>query len=368
MAIGMYLEFFNEVSHGTRCLPDTLKLRIATQIFDVMTNPCNDFGENVKYEVEDVINKFIKLSGSYLNKTIKEAKANGDSSTLKYCTRDREVIQGAIDFFNKKCDMYNSSKGEIGLIDIYEEIGFKNEIDKKLGIESICNEKFFEVFPFDKNKSILISDNRLFISKDLKSESLNISNIQGIPDGLLIEFTEDVSNPIKINIIEYECFGWRKNTPQKKEKYLFEVIIPQLIRFSNIFSIVTNENIRVNTIKSWTRKIIQHIQSQDDLELDMYNLLKNVYPEMLEVETWSYLEYYIKEAFSKNIEILLIIDDFSDEDYNKVKNIVGSFILPSNTPVTLSTYKVSLIKRETGVTKEISPLENGYALIYKKYD
>ena len=68
-----------------------------------------------------------------------------------------------------------------------------------------------------------------------------VNGIVGIPDAVLVSFDKnDKKSCIKINIIEYECYGKEKSTSTKKFDYLNSHIIPQLIKFASTFSIVTD--------------------------------------------------------------------------------------------------------------------------------
>lgn len=85
----------------------------------------------------------------------------------------------------------------------------------------------------------------------------NILGIKCIPDALLITYDKDSTNtPLRINLIEYECYGEGKYRTTQKLNYLNGTVIPQLIRFASTFSIITDYKIREKTINEWIEKII----------------------------------------------------------------------------------------------------------------
>lgn len=103
---------------------------------------------------------------------------------------------------------------KVTIMGTFQTVQFSNETDKIKGLETLVNENFYSLYPqFPESKTLLIPENRLFKTKGFKVDGNNVPGIRTIPDGLLIEYDRQLKNPFRINLIEYECYGERK---QKK--------------------------------------------------------------------------------------------------------------------------------------------------------
>ena len=112
---------------------------------------------------------------------------------------------------------------KIEIMGTFQTIKFKNETDESRGLEPLVNKNFFSLFQhFTEDKTILISENRLFHTEYLKDKNNNIiTGIKTVPDALLISFDikKIKKSPIKINLIEYECYGESKLRTSEKNQY-----------------------------------------------------------------------------------------------------------------------------------------------------
>lgn len=219
---------------------------------------------------------------------------------------------------------------KLDILGTFQTIRFKNETDPIRGLEPLVREYFYQLFQcFREEKSILISNNRLFSTVGLKNENNeNILGIKGIPDALLITYDKDSTNtPLRINLIEYECYGEGKYRATQKFNYLNGTVIPQLIRFASTFSIVTDYKIRERTINEWIEKIIAYIDTEDILMDKVDKWMQDLNPKIRPREINSTLKNELKKAFESNIKIILIIDELTIEQKETITNVINSFKL-----------------------------------------
>ncbi|WP_027621820.1 hypothetical protein [Acetivibrio clariflavus] len=236
-----------------------------------------------------------------------------------------EIIDDELDNF--------SEEDRLDIMGTFQTIRFKNETDPVRGLEPLVTEYFYKLFQhFSEEKTIMIADNRLFATVGLKNEkNENILGIKSIPDALLISYDKDSNNtPIRINLIEYECYGESKYRTSQKFNYLNGVIIPQLIRFASTFSIVTDNKIREKTIDDWIEKIMSYIDKDELLTKKVYRWMTDLYPDIKERQIDRFLEKELRNAFQSNIKIILIIDELTVEQKETIKNIINSFKLSNN--------------------------------------
>ena len=247
-----------------------------------------------------------------------------------------------------------SIEEKLDIMGTFRAVSFKNETDPIMGLEALVTENFYSLFPhFNKEKTILISENRLFLTKGLKdATNKNVNGIKGIPDALLISYDKDSTEaPIKINLIEYECFGEMRYKSNQKYDYLNNHIIPQLIRFASTFSIVTDYKIRERTIKEWVNKIMDYIDKDESLTKKIYMWMKEIDPNIKERQIDRSLEKGLNNAFESNIRIILIIDELTFEQKDTIKNVINSFKLNNSTikskdnSIEFSSYIVRLEER-----------------------
>lgn len=269
-----------------------------------------------------------------LNRLFKNNKSKS-FTTFKYydnqdsCNQSEEIDETTIE-----------QDDSIRIMGTFQTINFLNETDKSRGLEVLVNQNFYSLFSFYKiDKSILIAENRKFMTSGLDS---NITGIQGIPDALLITFNKDLSNPFQINLIEYECYGEKKIKSIDKFNYLNGHIIPQLMRFASTFSIVTDQSIREQTVESWSTKIIDYIYDHIDIQTKVSSWIKILNPHINEQKIGLALKSYLVSAFKTNLRIILIIDELSSEQKDTIKNIIQSFKLETNKGVDFTAYIVRL--------------------------
>lgn len=238
---------------------------------------------------------------------------------------------------------------ELDIMGTFQTIRFKNETDSVSGLEPLVNKHFFNLFKhFTENNTVMISDNRLFRTAGVKDEDdeKEVTGVKGIPDAVLISYDKDNSScPLKVNIIEYECYGEKKVRSSTKFNYLNGTVIPQLIRFASAFSIATDSKLRETTINEWTEKIMDNIDADDELSNRAYAWIKEIHPSIKERNlALSFKEELIK-AFRQNIRILLIIDELTNEQKETIKNIIQSFKLGNGESIEFNGYVVRLEQR-----------------------
>jgi ACT domain-containing protein len=238
-------------------------------------------------------------------------------------------------------------EAKIHVMGTFQTIPFKNETDALRGLESLVNENFYNLFPrYSSNQSILIPENRLFLSSGVEARGEKpIKGIRSIPDALLIVYSEHEKQPFKIALIEYECFGENKTRSQEKSNYLNGQVIPQLMRFASAFSIVTDKQIRDQTIKTWVDKIIHYIYRTPEYIDKVSGWIKQIRPELSDQLVGREIDRVLTEAFQKTLQVLLIIDDLSDEQKDTITNVVRAFKLESGESIEFISYIVRLEQR-----------------------
>ena len=230
----------------------------------------------------------------------------------------------------------------IAIMGTFQTIQFTNETDKIQGLEVLVNDNFYSLFPqFPPTRTLLIPENRLFKTKG-KAE---IQGIRTIPDALLIVFDKHQKNPLQINLIEYECYGEKKNRETDKSNYMNSTIIPQLMRFASAFSVITDDKTREGTIKEWVDKIIDYINADDALSTKALGWVKELDPRVRDRSVDRELEKLLTYAFRTHLRVFLIIDELSTEQKSTIKNVVNSFKLPNNTSVQFAGYVVRLVQK-----------------------
>jgi len=238
-------------------------------------------------------------------------------------------------------------EAKINVMGTFQTIPFKNETDALRGLESLVNENFYNLFPrYSSNQSLLIPENRLFLSSgvEVRGERL-IKGIRSIPDALLIVYSKYEKQPFRVALIEYECFGENKTRSQEKSNYLNGQVIPQLMRFASAFSIVTDKQIRDQTIKMWVDKIIQYIYVNSEYISKVSGWIKQIRPELSDQLVGREIDRVLTEAFQKALQILLIIDDLSDEQKDTITNVIRAFKLESGESIEFISYIVRLEQR-----------------------
>jgi hypothetical protein len=235
----------------------------------------------------------------------------------------------------------------VQIMGTFQTIQFSSETDKIRGLERLVNENFFSLFPqFPVRNTLLIPENRLFKTKGYKVDERNVPGIRTIPDGLMIEFDEKLKSHFRINLIEYECYGERKQRDTEKSSYLNSTIIPQLMRFAASFSIITDEQTRSRTIKDWVDKIIEYVNAEPSQMEKFTSWIKTIKPDIQERSIEREMERKLIEAFSNSVRVLLIIDELSTEQRATIKNVVNSFkLVDGESAVQFSGHVVRLVQK-----------------------
>ena len=248
---------------------------------------------------------------------------------------------------NIKLDDESILTEQIKIMGTFETIRFINETDPIMGLEQSVNNYFYELFPdFPPDRTLLIKDNKMFKTLGIE-DSFNklIVGIQGIPDALLIYYNKDDKIPLRIMLIEYECYGESKIKTIEKFNYLNGHIIPQLMRFASTFSIVTDKQIREKTIKHWTEKIIHYIYQDTETTNKFTAWVKELDPAINEQQIALRIHQLLMNAFQTQLSIILIIDELTNEQRDTIKNIIGSFKLENGSSVGFMGYVVRLAQK-----------------------
>ena len=238
---------------------------------------------------------------------------------------------------------------KMDIMGTFQAIQFVNESDKINGLETLVNENFYSLFTFfQEENTVLVPENRKFMIDGIyKEDGSIIPGIRSIPDALLIKFDPNMNDcPLQVNLIEYECYGQKKNTASIKSAYLNSTIIPQLMRFAAGFSIITDRETRRKTVDNWIEKFMDYIARTENssLESKMVQWVKQLNPNLNERAIYSEIEKLLRKAFETNIRVLLIIDELSREQKATIKNIINAFKL-ENGSIGFDGYVVSLVQR-----------------------
>ena len=102
------------------------------------------------------------------------------------------------------------------------------------------------------------------------------------------------------------------------------------MRFASNFSIVTDSNIRRDTIEKWIDKIIDYVNESDELRNKIKIWMQNIYPDIKEREVDRRFEKELFKSFESNLRITLIIDELTQEQKDTLSNVVKSFKLDGN--------------------------------------
>lgn len=228
---------------------------------------------------------------------------------------------------------------EIKIMGTFQTINFRNETDSFRGLEKLVSDNFFKLFPnYPEKHTILISDNRLFKTQQKKETVIGESRI---PDALMITFDKNREIPLRISLVEYECYGEGKLKTSEKSKYMNSHIIPQLMQFASSFSTITDKITRDNTISDWIEKI-------ETTGIDINKItkwMKELNPEIQEAFVISQFEKELKKAFNSNIHVYLIIDELSPEQKETIKNIIAAFKLETGQPIIFDSNIVRLVQK-----------------------
>jgi hypothetical protein len=248
---------------------------------------------------------------------------------------------------------------KIKVMGTFQTIPFKNETDSLRGLEGLVNENFYSLFPrYSPDQSFLIPENRLFLSSGIEVRGDKpIKGIRSIPDALLIVYSSHEKQPFKIALIEYECFGEGKTRSQDKSNYLNGQVIPQLMRFASAFSIVTDKQIRDQTTKIWVDKIINYIYANPDYTSKISSWIKQISPNLSDQLVGREIDRVFTDTFQNSLQIILIIDDLSDEQKDTIANVIRAFKLESGESIEFISYIVRLEQRI-----QISDMDAEYAL------
>ena len=253
---------------------------------------------------------------------------------------------------------------KVDIMGTFQTIRFKNETDKSMGLEVLVNDNFYNLFThFQEENSILICDNRKFKTSSIRnSNNDRVLGVETIPDAIMIMHDKkDKNYPFKINLIEYECYGEGKLRSKDKFEYFNGHIIPQLMRFASNFSIVTDSNIRRDTIDKWIDKVIDYVNESDELRNKIKIWMQNIYPDIKEREVDRRFEKELFKSFESNLRITLIIDELTQEQKDTLSNVVKSFKLDGNREIEFKSYIVRLEQKIGIVDKNAS-----FALSYQE--
>lgn len=297
------------------------------------------------------------------NKVLIEIEKYIDENKIESYHKFKEIELEADD--NEEIeDITVINDDKVDIMGTFQTIRFKNETDKSMGLEILVNDNFYNLFThFQEDNSILICDNRKFKTSSIRnSNNDRVLGVETIPDAIMIMHDKkDKDYPFKINLIEYECYGEGKLRSKEKFEYFNGHIIPQLMRFASNFSIVTDSNIRRDTIEKWIDKVIDYVNESDELRNKIKIWMQNIYPDIKEREVDRRFEKELFKSFESNLRITLIIDELTQEQKDTLSNVVKSFKLDGNREIEFKSYIVRLEQMIGIVDKNAS-----FALSYQE--
>lgn len=233
-------------------------------------------------------------------------------------------------------------EAEIQIMGTFQTVKFLNETNKIRGLETLVNQNFYQLFAdYQEPRTLLISENRLFLTAGVKS----ISGIRGIPDAILLIYNRHSSPALRINLLEYECYGERKTTTLERSNYLNGHIIPQLMKFASAFSVVTDKKIRDETATSWVQKIINYVFSDSLICDKVTSWIREIKPGLPEGMISYELNNLLLEAFKSSLQVVLIIDELSSEQESTIRNVINAFKLEDGSAISFKSYVVRLQQR-----------------------
>ncbi|NOS83740.1 MAG: hypothetical protein HOP31_01260 [Ignavibacteria bacterium] len=283
------------------------------------------------------------LENTFRQKHVEHFHRFEDVENQTEIKEDERVSEEITEFTNA---IKENPELEVKIMGTFQTINFTNEMDVIRGLEKLVNDNFHSLFQqFPENRSILIPENRLFMTQGIKNEDIYVSGIRGIPDALLIIFTKSLSNPLQINLIEYECYGETRTRASEKSNYLNTQIIPQLMRFASVFSIITDQNTRETTIKKWIEKILIYINKDSKLEAKLTEWIRELNPKIKEKSIDREIEKLLETSFKTNLRIMLIIDELTTEQKVTIKNVINSFKLGNDSSIGFEGYVIKLIQK-----------------------
>lgn len=231
---------------------------------------------------------------------------------------------------------------DLQIMGTFQTVKFLNETDKIRGLETLVNRNFYQLFAdYPESRTLLISENRLFLTAGVKS----VAGIRGIPDAILLIYNRHRSPALRINLLEYECYGERKTTALKRSNYLNGHIIPQLMKFASAFSVVTDKKIRDETATSWVQKIINYVFSDPTVCEKVTGWIREVKPGLPEGMISYEFNNLLLEAFKSSLQIVLIVDELSTEQESTIRNVINAFKLEDGGAIGFKSYVVRLQQR-----------------------
>ena len=275
-----------------------------------------------------------------------------------------EVSQEEVDEEEEYIEEPDEGQETIKIMGTFETVRFVNETHPYMGLERSVNDYFYDLFPdFPEERTVLIKENKMFKTSGLdSSNSKGITGIQGIPDALLVKYSSEDKIPIKMILIEYECYGETKIKSLDKFNYLNGHIIPQLMRFASTFSIATDRQIREMTIKQWIEKIINYIWLNPELTTKVKSWIQELDPNIQQEQIALKLSNLLEESFKSNLGIMLVIDEMTYEQRDTIKNIVGSFKLENGCSISFYGFVVRLEQKICIINDKLE-----YALAIQQY-
>jgi len=117
------------------------------------------------------------------------------------------------------------------------------------------------------------------------------------------------------------------------------------MKFASSFSIVTDKNIRQNTIENWVGKMIDYINSNLEFEEKFSNWILELEPSLSQKMIGLKMSNYLKDAFKNNLRVLLIIDELSSEQKETLNNVINAFKLENGESIKFHSYVVRLVQK-----------------------
>jgi hypothetical protein len=325
--------------------------------FSIHHNPYNAMNSEVSQASKGSRGKlYDKLFVENADGSVKKYRLNPNFNSITAEDATEDEIDPGVD--GTEYEKHSSLPAVI--LSNFRQISFNGEQDEIRGLEKMVNDNFYSLFTkYTDTNSFLIADNRLF-KLNMKMNDETISGISGIPDALLIHFDADSKeNPFSITLIEYECYGRRKKSLQDKTVYFNTHIFPQLTRFANNFSIITDQRILGSNIDSFASSIEKHVRKAN--KGLVLKWMKSYCED--EFEAGAVFKELINKGIRTNLRIMLVIDEITAEQRDTLRSVIGSYKLAGHAKAQectlgLLTYQVNLLQ-DTG--------SGEYALSVKEY-
>ncbi len=125
------------------------------------------------------------------------------------------------------------------------------------------------------------------------------------------------------------------------------------MRFASTFSIVNDKQIRDQTIRDWTDKVIAFIYEDESRMRKMSSWIKEIDPETPEQLIGRQIDKQITSAFQRTLKVILVVDELSTDQRDTISNVISAFKLENGESIRFLAYIVRLHQR-IAITDELA--------------